>query len=108
MAARFRKQLFYFFPYLQNDKKSCPLSKYGPFLDHFVEKIPNEISSPLLGCANKDLWALCAPIFIIVVYCKAATSYFLGYGITGTIPLQFYNNRNRCTNRSLFAQPNPH
>ena len=32
----------------------------------------------LLGCANKDLWALCAPIFIIVVYCKTATSYFLG------------------------------
>ena len=77
MAARFRKQLFYFFPYLQNDKKSCPLSKYGPFLDHFVEKIPNEILSPLFGCANKDFWALCAPIFIIVVYCKTATSYFL-------------------------------
>ena len=32
----------------------------------------------VLGCANKDLWALCAPIFIIVVYCKTATSYFLG------------------------------
>ena len=32
----------------------------------------------ILGCANKDLWALCAPIFIIVVYCKTATSYFLG------------------------------
>ena len=31
-----------------------------------------------IGCANKDLWALCAPIFIIVVYCKTATSYFLG------------------------------
>ena len=32
----------------------------------------------LLGCANKDLWVLCAPIFIIVVYYKTATSYFLG------------------------------
>ena len=32
----------------------------------------------LLGCANKDLWVLCAPIFIIVVYCRTATSYFLG------------------------------
>ena len=31
-----------------------------------------------LGCANKDLWGLCAPIFIIVVYCRTATSYFLG------------------------------
>jgi hypothetical protein len=31
-----------------------------------------------LGCANKDLWGLCAPIFIIVVYCKTATSYFFG------------------------------
>ena len=30
------------------------------------------------GCANKDLWVLCALIFIIVVYCKTATSYFLG------------------------------
>ena len=39
-----------------------------------------------LGCANKDLWALCAPIFIIVVYCKTATSYFLGRKITGTSP----------------------
>ena len=29
-----------------------------------------------LGCANKDLWALCASIS--VVYCKTATSYFLG------------------------------
>ena len=32
----------------------------------------------VLGCANKDLWAFCAPIFIIVVYCKTATSYFFG------------------------------
>ena len=31
-----------------------------------------------LGCANKDLWALCTPIFIIVVYCRTATTYFLG------------------------------
>ena len=31
-----------------------------------------------LGCANKDLWALCAPIFIIVVYCRTATSFFFG------------------------------
>ena len=31
----------------------------------------------LLGCANKDLWALCTPIFIILVYCRTATSYFL-------------------------------
>ena len=29
-----------------------------------------------LGCANKDLWGLCAPIFIIVVYSRTATSYF--------------------------------
>ena len=33
---------------------------------------------PELGCANKDLWVLCAPIFIIVVYCKTATRYFWG------------------------------
>ena len=32
----------------------------------------------LLGCANKDLWGLCAPISIIVVYSRTATSYFLG------------------------------
>ena len=32
----------------------------------------------IVGCANKDLWALCAPIFIIVVYSRTATSYFLG------------------------------
>ena len=32
----------------------------------------------LLGCANKDLWDLCAPIFIIVVYCRTATNYFFG------------------------------
>ena len=31
-----------------------------------------------LGCANKDLWGLCAPIFIIVVYSKTATSYYFG------------------------------
>ena len=37
-----------------------------------------KIASFILGCANKDLWALCAPIFIIVVYCKTATSYFFG------------------------------
>ena len=37
-----------------------------------------KLTQSLLGCANKDLWALCAPIFIIVVYCKTATSYFLG------------------------------
>ena len=30
-----------------------------------------------LGYANKDLWALCTPIFIIVVYCRTATTYFL-------------------------------
>ena len=30
------------------------------------------------GCANKDLWCLCAPIFIIVVYSKTATSYYFG------------------------------
>ena len=29
-----------------------------------------------LGCANKDLWGLCAPISIIVVYSKTATSYY--------------------------------
>ena len=39
----------------------------------------------LLGCANKDLWALYAPIFIIVVYCRTVSSYFF-----------FYNNRNSC------------
>ena len=32
----------------------------------------------ILGCANKDLWALCAPVFTIVVYCKTATIYFFG------------------------------
>ena len=32
----------------------------------------------ILGCANKHLWALYAPIFIIVEYCRTATSYFLG------------------------------
>ena len=31
-----------------------------------------------VGCANKDLLGLCAPIFIIVVYSRTATSYFLG------------------------------
>ena len=31
-----------------------------------------------LGCANKDLWGLGTPISIIVVYCRTATSYFLG------------------------------
>ena len=31
-----------------------------------------------VGCANKDLWGLCAPIFIIVVYSRTATSYFWG------------------------------
>ena len=36
------------------------------------------VGLPIVGCANKDLWALCAPIFIIVVYCKTAASYFLG------------------------------
>ena len=30
-----------------------------------------------IGCANKDLWGLCAPISIIVVYSKTATSYYL-------------------------------
>ena len=39
-------------------------------------KVQNRVRT--LGCANKDLWALCAPIFIIVVHCKTATSYFLG------------------------------
>ena len=29
-----------------------------------------------LDCANKDLWGLCTPIFIIVVYCRTATSYY--------------------------------
>ena len=50
----------------------------------------------ILGCANKDLWALCAPIFIIVVYCRTATTYFFG-GKEELVPvLQFYSNRNRC------------
>ena len=31
-----------------------------------------------LGCANKDLWGLCTPIFTIVVYNRNATSYFGG------------------------------
>ena len=31
-----------------------------------------------IGCANKDLWGLCALIFIIAVYCRTATSYFWG------------------------------
>ena len=33
---------------------------------------------PVIGCANKDLKGLCAPIFIIVVYSRTATSYFFG------------------------------
>ena len=37
-----------------------------------------KINKCRVGCANKDLWVLCAPIFIIVVYCKTATSYFFG------------------------------
>ena len=37
-----------------------------------------ETKTYILGCANKDLWGLCAPIFIIVVYSRTATSYFLG------------------------------
>ena len=39
---------------------------------------PLQMVGSMVGCANKDLWALCAPIFIIVVYCKTASSYFLG------------------------------
>ena len=34
--------------------------------------------APGLGCANRDLWGLCAPISIIVVYSKTATSYYFG------------------------------
>ena len=41
----------------------------------FLENVEGVL---VLGCANKDLWVLCAPIFIIVVYYKTATSYFLG------------------------------
>ena len=49
-----------------------------------VKYAPSELSSThcayalLLGCANKDLWGLCAPISIIVVYSKTATSYYFG------------------------------
>ena len=32
----------------------------------------------VLGCANKDLWGPCAPIFTIVVYSKTATRYYFG------------------------------
>ena len=47
----------------------------------FAKKLENSNSSGILhtiGCADKDLWALCTPIFIIVIYCRTATSYFLG------------------------------
>ena len=36
------------------------------------------MEAPRVSCANKDLWGLCAPIFIIVVYSRTATSYFWG------------------------------
>ena len=32
----------------------------------------------ILGCANKDLTGLCAPISFIVVYSKTAISYHFG------------------------------
>ena len=60
------------------------LKKTARICSLFNAKIPHRctrnyyILVHMLGCANKDLWALCAPIFIIVVYCKTATSYFLG------------------------------
>ena len=38
----------------------------------------SEIVDRLLGSANKDLWGLCAPISIIVVYSRTAISYFWG------------------------------
>ena len=44
--------------------------------NHLTLKIKEH--EPLVGCANKDLWGLCAPIFIIVVYSRTATSYFWG------------------------------
>ena len=37
--------------------------------DLFIQGIYLSKVICVLGCANKDLWALCAPIFIIVVYC---------------------------------------
>ena len=47
------------------------------FLFNFIIATNLEIEY-VLGCENKDLWGLCAPIFIIVVYSRTATSYFLG------------------------------
>ena len=51
-------------------KRSIKLRNYGLW-SFFLPKFPQKVLF-LLGCANKDLWALCAPIFIIVVYCKTA------------------------------------
>ena len=52
----------------------------------------------LLGCANKDLWGLWAPISIIVVYSRTATSYSFGAKEKLVSVLQFYKNRNRWAN----------
>ena len=44
----------------------------------------------IIGCANKDLWALCAPIFIIVVYFRTATRFRWGWGgVWGKAPARF-------------------
>ena len=45
---------------------------------HKTEVLIVILMGPTLGCANKDLWELCAPIFTIVVYSRTATSYFWG------------------------------
>ena len=49
----------------------CALTPLPPF--RFTD-LPTSLVC-ILGCTNKDLCGLCAPIFIIVVYSRTATSY---------------------------------
>ena len=41
-------------------------------------RLSTDVAYFRVDSAIRDLWALCAPIFIIVVYSRTATSYFLG------------------------------
>ena len=74
-------------------KMSFSLLSFKTFTEDWDSKVLSvgTLLAYLLGQAIGQLWDFCAPIFIIVVYCKTATSYFLGGPV-----LQFYNNRNRC------------
>ena len=56
--------------------KVCSLHRF--WVSILFYKIASNSEANIIGCANKDLWGLCAPIFIIVVYSRTATSYFLG------------------------------